>query len=419
MSRPQSFIGAYARNRRATNQSTPSSEAQPQNAVEAMPETELSPTANPPAQAPPQVSGVDDWIHSVVVAGVVPEGNFWRIDSPSANEMPELEMPELELPASPADSAGASTVEAPDDLGDQMSVDQVDADSPTAPITELPTPTANGFEPLSEKLALEAFGDQGAPPATEELPSSNGPAVQTQDSMSATISARLERLTRKVSEAVQPELQWRGADWEVDAFEIPRSVAELFFDEQLFRSIAEQMEKSVRTGLESVLVTSVQKGEGRSTVAIGMAIAAAATGLNVAIVDTSIPKPSLIDQFALDVSQGWPDALRTGNRLETVSVVSLEDGVTLVPFDEENVGSLTALDLDQLLDAINNAFDLVLFDTPTIDSWITHKIASATDSSLLVRDMRRTSASEVELAADRLRRMGVRGVGVIENFCGK
>ena len=74
-------------------------------------------------------------------------------------------------------------------------------------------------------------------------------------------------------------------------------------------------------------------------------------------------------------------------------------------------------ELDLLLDQLAGCFDLILFDASPLDSWSAARIASYVDATLIVRDARATSKADVALAADRLRRLGVTGIGVVDNFC--
>jgi Mrp family chromosome partitioning ATPase len=233
--------------------------------------------------------------------------------------------------------------------------------------------------------------------------------------------AEAERISKPVRPStIRPTRTWNGAAWEVDAFDIPHSVADLFFDEAFFRSIAEHMGESVRDGLRSVLVTSVGSGEGRSTVAIGTAIAAAATGLRVALVDADLDTPSQTEHLRLEIESDWVTAIRQGQPLESVAITSLEDGVTLLPLSLASTQGrpVTPTEMEQMMDQIEGCFDLVMYDGPSANCWATSNIAAVVDSGLIVRDTRTRSKADIAFAAERLRRQGVRGLGVVDNFCG-
>ena len=117
-----------------------------------------------------------------------------------------------------------------------------------------------------------------------------------------------------------PSLVPFQAVWEVDVFDVPTLIADLFFAGSLFQQIAERMSEAVSSGLNSVLVTSANAGEGRSTVAIGMAMAAAASGIRVALVDADIESPTLADDLRLELQYGWVDTVRGGLPIKEIAV---------------------------------------------------------------------------------------------------
>ena len=205
--------------------------------------------------------------------------------------------------------------------------------------------------------------------------------------------------------------------WEVDVFDIPRIVADLFFDGELFQQIAERMGEAVNRGLNSVLVTSAQAGEGRSSVAIGIAMAAAAAGIRVALVDADTEKPSLADDLRLELQYGWIDTIRAGLPIAEVAVHAVEDGVTLIPLMPPS-GSTAASgsDVVQLLEEMRNRFELVVIDGPAEGLDAIQHYASVIDSAIIVQDVTRSDAARINKYSYRLREQGITGVGVVENF---
>ncbi|KAA5544514.1 P-loop NTPase [Roseiconus nitratireducens] len=250
-------------------------------------------------------------------------------------------------------------------------------------------------------------------PAKTEAPTP-GPATHPDKSGQSHPAGRSPSATES-----RKKTRWAGAAWEVDAFDIPQRVADLFFDESFFRSIAVQMNQAVRAGLQTMLVTSVSAGEGRSTVAIGTAISAAASGLRVALVDVDAESPHLVDHLGLEIDSDWVTAIRHGETLESVAVLSLEDTLTLLPLTTslKSKAPVTPNEIDQLCQRVTDCFDLVLFDGPTAASWPASRIAAAMDSCLIVRDIRQTSQQDVASIADQFRAKGVQGLGVVDNFC--
>ncbi len=194
-------------------------------------------------------------------------------------------------------------------------------------------------------------------------------------------------------------------------------VADLFFDGQLFQQVAERMLDAVNTGLSSMLVTSVRAGEGRSSVAIGIAMAAAAAGARVALVDGDTEDPTLADALRLELEYGWIDTIRGGLPIREVAVHAVEDGVTLIPLMPPHGGTpATAQETAQLMELLRDRFDLVIVDGPAGISPNIDHLGSQFDSVLIVCDGTRMDLASINEMSHRLREAGVQGIGIVENF---
>lgn len=207
------------------------------------------------------------------------------------------------------------------------------------------------------------------------------------------------------------------AAWEVDVFDIPPCVADLFFDGRLFQQITDRMSEAVSTGLKSLLVTSTKPREGRTSAAIGLAMAAGAAGIRVALVDADTETPTLADDLRLNLQYGWVDTIRGGLPIKEVAVNAIEDGVTLVPLmPPYGRTGATAEEIIQLITLLRSKFELIILDGPSGRSANLHPFLSSVDSAIIIRDVRKTDTTEVNEFAYRLHECHVSGVGVVENF---
>lgn len=207
------------------------------------------------------------------------------------------------------------------------------------------------------------------------------------------------------------------AVWEVDAFDMPGPVMEWFAAGVTAADLGRRMSEAVVQGLRSVLLTSVLPGEGRSSVAIGLAAAAAATGLRVALLDADPKAPTLADDLRLDVEYGWIDAVRGGLPVEEVAIHSLQDRLTFIPLLPPNGDTAaTAAEVELVVDQLRERFDLVVIDGPT-EAGVVVDHSLAIDTALIVRDVRQSSVPQVNRLSYRLRERGIQGVGVVENRC--
>ena len=292
------------------------------------------------------------------------------------------------------------------------------------------TAVPNPHFPTANPPAEERFVNEAAYLANVAESPIEAPAASTSQSESPYISAasaavvqqRIDSAERHVSaphidQAVATPAAIQAA-WEVDVFEIPASVTELFFKEDLFQAVAQRLHDAVGEGLGSILVTSAKSGEGRSTVAIGMAMAAAASGIRVALVDGDVSEPTLVDDLRLDVDYGWYDAIRGGLPLGQVAVFSIEDNLTLIPLIARDAGSVQPSqdDIKQLVQSLGQQFDLVVVDAPSGDEMTIEEYASLLDSAVITRDASRTDIQTINVLANRLRSCGLQGIGVVENF---
>ncbi|WP_404310313.1 tyrosine-protein kinase family protein [Neorhodopirellula lusitana] len=210
------------------------------------------------------------------------------------------------------------------------------------------------------------------------------------------------------------ELEPFVATWQVSEFIVPPTVDELFLAGSIAEQLAGRLAAAKDKGLHSIAVTSSKPGEGRSTVAIGMALSVAFSGLKVALVDADPAGVKLVTDLHLELDNSWLDTVRTRMPLEEVAVYSQADSLTLIPLlDREDEPEMEPAELKQLLEKLKASFDLVVVDCGASEV----RSASLCDTALVVRDMQNTKALEVETLAISLRRSGLQGVGVVENFC--
>ncbi len=242
------------------------------------------------------------------------------------------------------------------------------------------------------------------------------PAAAARETATATAG---ETATGSAGEtATDPQSIKLEAAWEVDGLDIPVSVSELFFKEDLFQSVAQHLYSAVGEGLQSIMVTSAKAGEGRSTVSIGMALAAAAAGLRVALLDGDLAEPTLVDDLRLDVDDGWYDAIRLDVPLSQIAIFSIEDNLTLIPLvaDGSQTSRPSEQVVQQLLESLTGLFDLIVVDAPSGEDDSMDPFAAQVDSAVIARDASRTDAQTVNELSARLRHHGLNGIGIVENF---
>lgn len=212
--------------------------------------------------------------------------------------------------------------------------------------------------------------------------------------------------------------------WEVDALRWPQLCREL--DEKLGSRLGQagnELFAATQDGLKVLAVTSHNRLEGRTTAALALARSAAMAGARVALVDADAFNPQLSRRLGMEAPCDWSEVVRRGDPLSEAAVASLEDGVMLFPTKWTADHESAALDqpLLQVLAELKQHFDLVIIDLPPAGdtgepSAREAQTACPVDMAVVVRNVRETSVDQCLTTVAFLRRVGVRAVGVIENF---
>ena len=176
-------------------------------------------------------------------------------------------------PAAPVAKVAPQDISPPsvrrDDAVNETSVVDV-ADTSKEPVTSVqPTQPTQQTQPTQPSQPTQPVAEQIAAQQRE---------VRKQQEVDSV--ARLRRDLK--SQPIVPA-------WEVDRFDLPDSINSLFLESTLLHRIGSPLADASRQGLRSIMVTSAYRGEGRTTTALGLALAGAATGLRVALVDADIP----------------------------------------------------------------------------------------------------------------------------------
>ncbi len=209
--------------------------------------------------------------------------------------------------------------------------------------------------------------------------------------------------------------------WEVDAFEFSETVVKLFGNARLMKSIGSPLDVAVSQGLRSILITSDRPRAGRTTVAIGVAMSAAAAGLRVALVDGGQSEETLADTIRVDVQQGWLEAVRDEVPLDDVAVHSIEDQLTVLPsLQSTSSPMLTPAsedELGQVITELRKVFDLVIIDGGVWgEGGELIQTMSSIDAAIIVVDQRRRDNESLANVQQSLKLAGVIGLGIVENF---
>jgi len=152
--------------------------------------------------------------------------------------------------------------------------------------------------------------------------------------------------------------------------------------------------RTIRTGLllssvdhppRSVLVTSSVPGEGKTTTALALASAAAASGLRTVIVDCDMRQPSMHVNLGANNELGLSDYLTGNAQLEDLIHIDDRSGLHYIcagRLPPSPTDLLSSNRMKQLLQQLSAAFQMVMLDTPPI--------LAVSDALLLVRSVDKT-----------------------------
>lgn len=163
-----------------------------------------------------------------------------------------------------------------------------------------------------------------------------------------------------------------------------------------------------------IAISSVAKGEGKTTIAGNLGIALAQIDCNVLLVDGNLRDPRLHEIFRVDNSAGFSDALAgegfvSGRRTSIPGLYVLPGG------RHRDERLLFSSQMQDVLRRLRNEFEIILIDTPPLlplpDARL---IAIRTDAVILVVSQQ-TDRSQLSIAKQRLEEDGSRLLGAILN----
>ena len=173
-----------------------------------------------------------------------------------------------------------------------------------------------------------------------------------------------------------------------------------------------------RSDLKSFLVTSPRPGDGKSTTAVNLAIAAAQTGRKVAIVSADLHRPAIERLLSLPTQAGLSEYLLEESEAILAEVPSIPN-LTAVssgrPVDTP-AELLASGRVSELVKLLEENHDLVLFDTPPVlNASDSLALASRVDGVIVVSDSRNTDCADLEQLRDDMQLVGARIIGSVLN----
>ena len=169
------------------------------------------------------------------------------------------------------------------------------------------------------------------------------------------------------------------------------------------------------SSLHSIAITSAVAGEGKSTLALGLALSVARHQQRVLIIDADLRRPSLHKDFNIPNLSGLTDYLTKRTDQPDIERVFIQgepiDLITSGPQTDDPVKLLNSPRFQGLIEKYREDYDLILIDTPpTIGTVDAIKISSICDSVLLAMRLNQVKSHEFSESVALLSRSNVLGV---------
>jgi len=221
-----------------------------------------------------------------------------------------------------------------------------------------------------------------------------------------------------------PSTKFAVPQWEVDAFQWPRTCQKLMADEHGYLARAgDKLLAAAQDGLRVLAISGSRRGEGRTTLALCLARSAANAGLQTAIMDCDFARPQLASKIGLEAHHGWQEAALGNIPLSEAAVKSLADNITVLPLESAAASRQVSLADPRVTATIRAAaatFDLLILDLGPLASGAALAFPPGEkcplDAAIVVRDLRFSTATESEAVGHALQDAGVEAVGIAENF---
>ena len=201
-----------------------------------------------------------------------------------------------------------------------------------------------------------------------------------------------------------------GDPRDIDAFRVVRTNLDFLSPERAVRTVA---------------VTSAAEGEGKTTVAAGLARAAAASGRSALLIECDLRRPQLAARLDTAPSPGLADLLAgTANPREAIRRLASSPngsdparGLDFIPAGEASGASFESLGspaFRDLLAVLSRSYDQLILDTtPILAVADTLHVVPLVDAIVLCARSSRTTRDQLRAAKDALDRFPARPCGVV------
>jgi capsular exopolysaccharide synthesis family protein len=207
---------------------------------------------------------------------------------------------------------------------------------------------------------------------------------------------------------------------EISETRIPVQTHPMSMRAEAYRKVRTNLTFTTAHGLpKSLLITSAISGEGKTTLAVNLALACERTGQTVALVDADLRRPMVNDYLGLPATQGLTSILAGSASLPDVVQRYADTRVDVIasgPIPANPSELLGSERMTFLLDELQRRYDVVIVDAPPVlpvaDALV---IAVHTEAVVLVAKVGDTTVDRLRRAKDAVLKVNGNLVGVVPN----
>jgi capsular exopolysaccharide synthesis family protein len=198
----------------------------------------------------------------------------------------------------------------------------------------------------------------------------------------------------------------------VDAMADPKSALS-----EGYNSLRSSLLYSTAGGLpRTLLITSSQPAEGKSTSSVAVARSLARLGRKVVLIDVDLRRPALHAQFAVPNEHGMSTLLTANDTLDEVLQPSGQDNLAVItsgPIPPSPTELLSSNGFQHMLQELRNRFDVILDSPPVLGLADAPLISAMVDAVVLIVQSDRGRRGSLRASLRRLRAMHPNILGAV------
>jgi capsular exopolysaccharide synthesis family protein len=171
--------------------------------------------------------------------------------------------------------------------------------------------------------------------------------------------------------------------------------------------------------LKTLMITSTQAGEGKTTTISNLALTYAQEGKKVLLVDADMRKPSLHRVFSLPNYQGLSTLLTGHTSIQDSIQETIVDHLSLLssgPVPANPAELMDSVVMRDLLEQLKSQYDVILIDTPSVLAVSDSVIVSALcDGVVMVVAAGKVRKDHLKKAKEQLDHVNARILGIVMN----